>query len=232
MIGKNLYTQLPLSINLRDDATFENFQTGQNALLISALKTYPQVYLWEKSGVGKTHLLEAACHLASQKNLSAAYLSLKKHACLSPEILEGLEFQTLVCLDDLDQIIGMSEWEVALFHFYNRALTQKSRLIFSASLPLQQLAIQLPDLKSRLQAGLVFQVKPLSDEEKSLVLQSRAHQRGLELSHNIASYLLTRYSRHMPELIHLLDLLDKTTLATQRKLTIPLVKSILKELNQ
>lgn len=227
MTGKNLYSQLTLNINLRDDATFENFYTGQNTILISALKAYPQVYLWGNSGLGKTHLLEAACHLTYQQKCSAAYLSLKNHTDFSPEILEGLEFKTLVCLDDLDQVMRISHWEEALFHFYNRAFAQKTRLILSAALPPQQLDITLPDLKSRLSAGLIFQVASLSDEEKSSALQERARHRGLELSKEIASYLLTRYSRNMTELLNLLNLLDKVTLATQRKLTIPLIRSVL-----
>lgn len=227
MTGKNLYSQLPLNINLRDDATFENFYTGQNSILISALKSYPQVYLWGKSGVGKTHLLEATCHLGHQQKNSAAYLPLKKHPTFSPEILEGLEFQSIVCLDDLNQVIGIPIWEEALFHFYNRAFAQKTRLILSADLPPQQLDALLPDLKSRLTAGLIFQIKPLSDEEKCCAIQERARYRGLELSKEIASYLLTRHSRNMSELLALLELLDQTTLAAQRKLTIPLIRSVL-----
>lgn len=257
MTGKNLYTQLPLNINLRDDATFENFYTSQNAVLIEALKTEMQVYLWGGVGLGKTHLLIAACHQAYQQKQSASYLPLRKHSISSslamdsgqslarmavgggrddeeegftPEILEGLEFQSLVCLDDVDEVMGIPEWEEALFHFYNRAFIKKTRLILSAKVPTQQLGNILPDLKSRFNAGLIFQIKSLSDEEKSHVIQERARYRGFDLSNHAASYLLTRYSRNMYKLLNLIDFLDSATLAAQRKLTIPLLRTVLQGL--
>jgi DnaA family protein len=40
----------------------------------------------------------------------------------------------------------------------------------------------------------------------------------------VGRYLITRFSREMPNLISLLDTLDRVSLAEQRRLTIPLVK--------
>jgi DnaA family protein len=42
-----------------------------------------------------------------------------------------------------------------------------------------------------------------------------------------ASYLLRRLPRDMPALFDLLDQLDEASLAAQRKLTVPFVKSVL-----
>lgn len=36
------------------------------------------------------------------------------------EVLENLELQELVCLDDLQAVIGNLEWEIAIFDLINR----------------------------------------------------------------------------------------------------------------
>ena len=84
----------------------------------------------------------------------------------------------------------------------------------------------MPDLRSRLQWGPVFQLKPLSDEKKIIALQLRANQRGLVLPDNVAQYLLTHFPRDLFTLFERLDELDKASLAMQRRLTIPFIKSV------
>jgi DnaA family protein len=72
----------------------------------------------------------------------------------------------------------------------------------------------------------VFQLQQLSDKEKFQALHYRARQSGLELPQNVADYLMQRYPRDMFGLFQRLAILDKAAMATQRRLTIPLVKSV------
>ena len=49
--------QLPLSMWLREGATFTNYVAGENEQVVKALSQEQFVYLWGNEGVGKTHLL-------------------------------------------------------------------------------------------------------------------------------------------------------------------------------
>ncbi len=224
-------TQLSLGIALRDNATFANYYTGDNAALLHSLQACVQgvgeqfLYVYGPSGVGRSHLLQACCHATTE--LSALYLPLKTHAELSPEMLEGLEQLHLICLDDVDAIVGMPEWEEALFHFYNRAREQGTRLIVSAECPPQPLKIHLADLHSRLACGLALHIHELSDVQKVAALQLRAHQRGLELSDEVGYFLLNHCPRDMSTLFEVLERLDKASLEAKRKLSIPFIKTVL-----
>ena len=91
--------------------------------------------------------------------------------------------------------------------------------------------LTLPDLVSRLSWGLTLQIKPLTDEEKMLVLKQRAGQRGITFQQESVAYLFNRYSRDMAELIACLDKLDALSIQSQRKITIPFIKEALPELN-
>lgn len=224
--------QLVLPVNLRDDTTFTNFYSGDNALLIKALHELVAgenerfIYCWGRTGVGRSHLLQACCHALSDQQFSVVYLPLKI-TCLSPNILEDLENMSLVCLDDIDTVLGDKAWEEALLHFYNRARDNQVRLVVSGNECPPQLSCELADLRSRLSWGLVFQVVGLSDEQKLLALQMHARQRGLQLTREVGQFLLRHYPRNMPELSKILNKLDHASLVAKHRLTIPFVKRVL-----
>lgn len=225
--------QLPLRLNLRDDAIFDNFYVGDNALVIDALHRLCQrqeqfIYLYGEPCVGLSHLLQACCHSVADQKQRIFYLSLREHAHLSPAILEDLEHQQLVCLDDLDAVIGDQHWEESLFHFYNRARDNGVALVVSAREMPQALPCTFLDLRSRLAWGLVLSVAPLSDEQLIAALKMRAKNRGLVLPDTVCQFLLKQYLDGKCQPFSLLEKLDQASLVAKRKLTVPFVRAVLK----
>lgn len=229
-----MLTQLILPIQPPDACCFDNFYIGQNAILLNCLRQFslkigePYIYIWGNPGAGCTHLLQACCHVAQQQGFSVAYVplkTLKKNT--SSEILRGLESVDMVCVDELDSIVEDSIWQESLFHFYNRLQEQTRYLLVAARNVPNQLNLSLPDLTSRLSSGVLFQVHELNDAERLIALQQRAYLRGLELSEEVGQFLLLRLPRDSQALFSALVQLDKASLSLKRKLTIPLVKTIL-----
>jgi DnaA family protein len=228
-----MINQLTLGVGLKDEATFDNFYSGNNTQLVTALKDAAQgigekiIYFYGTFGQGCTHLLQACCHESHQHQRSSVYIPLSKNSDFSPEIFEGLESLQLVCVDDVHSIAGNPLWEEALFHAYNRILDAGGRLIVTANVAPKGLGLALPDVVSRLAWGVIFQLHTLSDSEKLLILMMRAERRGMTLSEEVGKFILTHCPRHMSTLFAALDALDKISLAAQRKLTIPFVKTVL-----
>lgn len=227
--------QLPLAIALVDRADFSSFVVGPNLEAVKRLEfavngksSDGSIYLWGGAGSGKSHLLQAACRLAAERERSSLYLSLRDYATLAPELLDGLEKLNVVALDDIECVAGLSEWEAALFHLYNRAFESGAQLVFGAATAIAGAGIQLADLRSRLAWGFVFHLAELSEADKALALQKRAQLRGFDMPENVASYLLRHCQRDMRSLFALLDKLDSATLAQQRRLTVPFVRDLLK----
>ncbi|WP_111641267.1 DnaA regulatory inactivator Hda [Marinimicrobium alkaliphilum] len=229
--------QLSLGVSLNDDATFDNFYApddSANAQVLALLREQVNggaewfVYLWGASGVGLTHLLQAGCHRAQAAGLSVQYLPLAELVGFAPsDLLDGLEQVDYVCIDALQAVAGRPDWDEALFHFYNRMRDAGGRLLVAAVQGPQELPVGLADLRSRLQWGVTCQVQPLTDEQKCAALMRRAHARGLELSEEVAHYIIQRVPRDMNELFCYLQRLDHASLAEQRRLTIPFVKKAL-----
>lgn len=225
--------QLALGLQLRASARFSNFVAAGHSELLEHLRALAvgdsslQLYCWGAAGSGKTHLLQACCRHADSAGRRAAYLSLADHRGLRPEVLNGWEQFQLVCLDDIDAVATDPAWEEALFHFYNRLAEQGNRLLVSAAVAPARLGMGLADLRSRLAAGPVYQLHALNDEQSLEAMQLRARERGFELPEDTARFLLRHWPRDLPALMALLERLDGASLAAQRKLTVPFVKSVL-----
>lgn len=223
--------QLTLGVGLDDDAQFENFfSSSDNFQLVESLQeghAENYIYLWGNGSPGLSHLLQATCHRVTAESGNAIYLPLADKSQFSSEILQGTENLSLVCIDNIENIVSDDEWEAALFTAFNAMRDSNTRLVIASNIAAQYLAINLPDLHSRLQSGLILQLKELSDEEKLLALQLRARKRGFELSRAVAEFILLRADRSLSALMQILEELDRVTLQQQRKLTIPLVKSTL-----
>jgi DnaA family protein len=225
--------QLPLALTLPDSARFGNFVAGPNDELVRAVYAMAStggdssLYLWGGPGLGKTHLLQAACRESGDHGLASAYLSLRQSREPGPAILQGFEHLDLLCVDDWEAIGGERPWEQALFDLFNRMRDCGRRLLMAGSSPPEGLGLGLPDLVSRLEWGLVYAVRSLDDAGRLQVLQLRAQGRGFELPDETGAYLLRRYPRDLPALCGLLERLDQASLVAQRRLTIPFVKAVL-----
>lgn len=228
--------QLGLGLQLREDASFANFQASHsgNRLLVDTLQAqlhaagHQLAFLHGARGSGRSHLLQAACLACRAESGSSILLPLRELAAHSPHtVLSGLETLNLIALDDLDAICGQTDWEEALFHAFNRWRDRGCHVLVTALLPPAQLPIRLPDLASRLSAATVFQVHALDDEDKIIWLQDRAHARGLQMDADTARFLMHRLSRDTAQLMDWLNRLDQAALVQQRRLTIPFVRSVL-----
>lgn len=224
--------QLTLPVQLRDEATMDNFLPGAgNEPALAALgdllagQGEPAILLHGGAGSGKSHLLQACCHEAGA---GALYLPLAELSAFPPsEVLEGIDHIGLLCIDDLQAVLGRTDWEAGLFSLYNRARGSGQTLLMAADAPPRQLRVQLPDLRSRLSWALVFQLAAADDEHRAAILQFRARRRGLELPPDVASYIISRAPRGMDALLAKLDALDRASLAQQRHLSIPFVRQTL-----
>jgi DnaA family protein len=229
--------QLPLGLRWPRRQRFEHFYAGANAAAIAALQALatqpasPWVYLSGAAGSGKSHLLMAACQAAHDAGRIVQYLplrTLREHFMA----IRGVAGSQFIALDDLDALAGEREAEHALFDLYNRARAEGTALVFAAPAAPAQLALSLPDLRSRLGACTQFVLKPLDDGERREVLKQQAALRGIELDEAVLDWLFARYARDLGALLDLLDRLDQASLAAQRRVTVPFLRSLLRDAAQ
>jgi len=225
-------SQLALPLQLADHAVFASFLSDGNETLVATLSGIAGgqhghgCWLWGAPSAGKTHLLQAVCDAAGDR---AAYVPMSMFVETGAEILDGLATRELICIDDVDDVFGRPEWELALFNLCNQIFDAGGQLVVSAAAAPRECGIALADLQSRFSRLPVFQLRSLDDNAIVAALQLRSRHRGLELPDDTASYLLKRSRRDMSSLYDLLDRLDKEALRAKRRLTIPFVRDVLED---
>lgn len=201
--------QLLLDIQPAPPPSLDNFVVGQNAEALDSLRQVVSgqsevrfVYLWGPTGSGKSHLLEACAMLAPKFEVP------------------------LTVADDVDTYTD--EAQIALFNQFNylRENTSAGILITAGTASPMQMGLR-DDLATRLAWGLVYQLHPLTDEEKAEALRTHAKERGMNLPDEVVDYCLRHLRRDLPTLMATLDALDEWSLTTKKPVTVPMLRKLL-----
>ena len=215
--------QFVLDLAQPEPPSFDNFVAGANREAMAALIALARgesretgVLLWGAPGAGKTHLLRATAAMAAR---ARAVIE-----CVTPGDVPAADTLPASALLVVDRIDGADAVEQArLFTVLNALATSAGQWVACAGAPPARLSLR-DDLRTRLALGLVLEVIPLADADKPLALETYARERGFRLSNDVIAYLLAHGRRDMPTLVATLAALDRHSLATQRSVTIPLLR--------
>ena len=203
---------------------FDKFLGTENAELVYVLqhKHDPFIYVWGEEGAGKSHLLRAWVAQALDAGKKAIYID----AAATPLTEAAFEAEYLA----IDQIEKLGNEEQALlFAVFNRFRNSgKGFLLLSSEHTPQQLVIR-EDLRTRMAYCLVYEVKPLTDQEKIDALVSMAAARQVTIDPEIFEYLLNHWQRDMDSLMQMLDTLDNYAVTMGKRITLPLLRQLLKQ---
>lgn len=206
-----------LLLNIRPPATpdLAHFVVGRNHELWMQLQamlegqaTEKMVYVWGAANSGKTYLLQAWARACRARGLTVS--DINRHA-------------QVIVADDADS--WDEEQQLAAFARYNQCRETGALWLAAGKLPPAELPL-LPDLRTRLGWGLVFQMQPLNDAEKRAALAQHALSLGFELDSQVADYLLNHYPRDLGNLLRVLEALDQLSLETKRPITLPLLRQL------
>lgn len=183
--------------------------------------------MWGGRDSGKTHLLNACAYHARECLPGFQLYDANQFYHSDPTQFDAIADNSVLAIDNLDAICGHRDWEAAFYRLINRCRDQRMRLIFSLSDKPFNLNCKLPDFQSRLSWGLLLELPVATDSELDNIVYQRAQLLGFDLSKEVRTYLLTRYSRRLGDQMKILRKLDDASLSAKKKITIPLIKQVL-----
>ncbi|MCD9029258.1 DnaA regulatory inactivator Hda [Luteimonas sp. BDR2-5] len=223
--------QLPLALRYPPDQRLDTLVVADGVAAqlaaFAAADTRQSLFVAGAPGTGKTHLAIAVCAEAERLGRRAAFVPVRSAAGRLDEAVAALHDCDLVAVDGLDDIAGDRADEIALFDLHNRLHDAGHRALYTATVAPDALALTLPDLRSRLAQSVRLQLAPLDDAGRHEMLRLRAARRGLQMDAAAIDWLLRRVDRDLPALTALLDRLDRASLASQRRVTVPFVRQML-----
>ena len=224
--------QLPLPLRLADHAAFDTLVPGANVAAFTHAKMLAEkperggmLWLYGPPGVGRSHVLQAACRIADAAGRRAMYLPLGAlDAADAAPLLTALDALDFVAIDDIERAAGIAPLERALFDALHQFHTSGRALLMAAGCAPAQARFVLPDLASRAAGAIVYRIHALDDDAQLEALQRHAGRLGLKLDGAAARYLQSRVRREMPALCAWLYRLDAASLAAQRRITVPFIR--------
>jgi DnaA family protein len=210
--------QLLLDIRPPADPDLARFVAGRNVELMAQLQgmldgtaAERMAYVWGAPGSGKSYLLAAWANACRARGLDVD--------------VTGLDAAEAVIADQVD--LWDEAQQRAGFAAFNRVREAGGLWLASGNAAPSALRL-MPELQTRLGWGLVFQLQGLDETEKRAALVRHAETLGFRLEPQITDYLLNHTARDMQSLLRVLEALDRFSLETQRPITLPLLRQLLK----
>ncbi|NCN44559.1 MAG: DnaA regulatory inactivator Hda [Piscirickettsiaceae bacterium CG_4_9_14_3_um_filter_43_564] len=233
-----MFVQLPLKIGLRQEVCFDTYIAEEESVAFKLSQFQKSLadqysdesfYLFGEAGTGKTHLLQAACRFVTERNRASVYLPLADASLpLIADVLNGLEQTPLVCLDDVDAVLGDRDWEGALTNLIMRAKVLGHQVVMSGRDEITSWSIASSEWLQALMSIMPIALKPLTRKQDIVMaLQRHALKLGFELPIEVGNYLVKQFSNDLQELLSVLKLLEQASFVEKRRMTLPFVKHIL-----
>jgi len=165
-------------------------------------KKYNPLVIVGKSGLGKTHLLNAiGLELAKKKNAIVACLSTQAFVDELIGAIDGNRVDwwrarfrraTALLLDDIHLLAGKERTQEELFNLFNQLVDADRQLIFTAPSHPNTLQGLEERIVSRLEGGLVVEIAEPDKELRRSVLERLLTQQRLPLEPALVDYLADR----------------------------------------
>jgi len=216
-------TQKHHTTPLFPEYTFDNLVLG-SANQVAALASrqiaekigaspYNPFIIYGESGLGKTHLMQAAGHLALEKNPNSKiiYVPLMDFVrnittSLRHNTIENVKlfYQSadLLLVDDIHLIAGKDKSQEEFFHIFNFLFSTKKQIIFTCDQPPKNIKDLENRLKTRFSQGLNLQLSPPELEMRAAILlkKSQNPQISLSLSEDVALFIASHVMSNVRDL--------------------------------
>lgn len=200
-------------------------------------KKYNPLVLVGRSGLGKTHLLNAVgLELARQKGAIVACLSTQAFIDELIAAIDGNRVDwwraryrgaTALLLDDVHLIAGKERTQEELFNLFNLFLDRERQLVFTAPAHPRTLAGVEERIASRLEGGLVVELKEPDREVRRVVLERAFGQQKVAPEPALLDYLADRPVDSVRGLVGVLQRVVSAAAAQDQPVTAGLARDVL-----
>ena len=174
---------------------------------------YNPFIIYGGSGLGKTHLMQAAGHLAKEKdpNIKIIYVPLMDFVrnittSLRHNTIEDikLHYQSadLLLVDDIHLIAKKEKSQEEFFHIFNFLFSTKKQIIFTCDQPPKNIKHVEERLKTRFSQGLTLELAPPELEMRAAILLKKAHNEkiNIDLTEDTALFIAGHITSNVRDL--------------------------------
>jgi chromosomal replication initiator protein DnaA len=189
--------------------TFDSFVTGPNssfaeaaakAAAVTPTKVYNPLFIYSRSGLGKTHLLQAIGNQV-RKNSPQLKVMYSSTDAIEEELVRSLaskrleEFRSVyrevdvLMIDDLQFLAGKEQIQEEMFHIFDDVLDKGGQVVMACD----RLPKDIPSLGDRLatrfEAGLIVDIQPPDLQTRLAILEKRTREDKLSVPKDVLAFI-------------------------------------------
>ena len=202
--------------NLKKEFTFDNFVTGDTnkfaktaaiAVAEAPGKIYNPLFMYGKSGVGKTHLMHAiGNYITEHSNLKVLYTTSDSFKDDYTSIAGGTNDNSferaeyfknkyrdvdVLLIDDIQFLVGAEKTQQGFFHTFNELHDKNKQIIITSDRSPEDLKLLEERLRSRFTWGLPVDIYPPDYELRCRIIRDKIRYLNLStmMSDDVINYI-------------------------------------------
>jgi chromosomal replication initiator protein len=215
--------QISLSIkraNLKDDYNFQNYIVGSSNKMAHAAAVgvskqpgdvYNPLFIYGKTGVGKTHLGQAVARQVLEHDYTKKILYLPCEGFLNDMVKsikmgKTLDFRSkyrnldILIIDDIQFISKWQETQNEFFNTFNVLHNDKKQIILISDRPPHEITGIEERLRSRFQGGITVDVGQPDYEMRLAIIEHKAQRMGLSIDPRVYEFVAKLVEDNIREL--------------------------------
>ncbi|MBI4576505.1 MAG: chromosomal replication initiator protein DnaA [Planctomycetes bacterium] len=208
------------SIPLNEHYTFDNFVTGPCnrlahaaavAITESPSQAYNPFFLHSSVGLGKTHLMQAICHVFQRRypTRRILYLSCEEFVNQFIRAIEHKQLETfrhkyrhvdLLLIDDIHFLADKERTQEEFFHTFNSLYNAQRQIVLSSDSHPKEIPTLEDRLVSRFKWGLVTRMDPPAYETRVAIIKTKARLRNHVFPDDVVDFVAQNLSANIREL--------------------------------
>ena len=199
---------------------------------------YNPLFIYGKSGLGKTHLMYAIGNeiKARYKDASVLYQTADRFVT---EFISAIRFNKVhtfqeryhaidvLLIDDMQFISNKEHTQEAFFHIFNALYESRKQIVFSSDAYPHDIKGIAERLRSRLTSGLVTDIREPSLETKIAILKKKSSMNEEQLADDVAHFIASQGFCNIRELEGALIRVTAFAALTKQQITIDLAQKVL-----
>lgn len=221
---------------LNPNYTFDTFVVGNNsgfahaaamAVAQSPGKSWNPVFVYGRTGLGKTHLLHAIGHqvLADRRDARVLYVTTER---FTNEFIDGIQNNDLsrfrrkyrnldlLLIDDIHFLEKKDRIQEEFFHTFNALHEGHRQIVLASDRPVGELNGLEQRLVSRFEWGLITDLQPPDVETRMAIVRKKQRHYNVVLPPEVIEFLAERFRSNVRRLEGALAKLAATLTLSQR----------------
>lgn len=229
---------------------FDNFVVGKsnNYAYAAAKKVaedpgkfYNPLYIYGKSGLGKTHLLKAIENEMKSRNPEAKIIYITSEN-FTNDLVYHLRNKTMyefrekyrncdaLLMDDIQFIAQKEQTEEEFFHTFNELTEYGKQIVMTSDRSPNEIQILQERLKTRFEWGLMVDIQPPDFETRMAIIKNKAEQYDFSIPDEIVEFFAQEVKNNVRQLESAVKKIKSLCLLSNAKPTLDIAKEAIKEL--